>query len=63
MLCRICQDDKAYYCQFTLTGTTKSVHLTIQFSSIQEASNYLDRCKKADFDSIVAFLIQRGSRY
>jgi hypothetical protein len=62
LLCLICFDEVIYYCQFTLKGSNGNAHYTRSFNTIQEASGYLDRTKKKDFDAIVAFLILQAKR-
>jgi hypothetical protein len=55
-------DDKKPFAQFTLKGKARTASFIVTFESVPEASDYLDRKKRQDYDAIVQFLINQARK-
>lgn len=63
MQCLIVEgDDKKPFVQFTLTGKKRTASFITTFETVPEASDFLDRKKRQDFDAIVQFLINQARK-
>jgi hypothetical protein len=55
-------DDGKPFVQFTLAGAKRTASFITTFESVPEASDFLDRKKRQDFDAIVQFLINQARK-
>lgn len=63
MQCLLAEDDQGKpFVQFTLVGTKRTASFITTFPTHAEASDFLDRKKRQDFDAIVQFLINQARK-